>query len=81
MDSRRKHDHEWSDEGSQRVKTTLGSSTAKRRMERTKRRYVVREKSTTQSRRTRRTKREQTSTRPSPHELHEESNIVENARK
>ena len=53
-----------------------GSSTAERRMERTKRRYVVvRTKPTTQSKRTRRTKLEQTSTRSSPAELHHESNV------
>ena len=38
---------------------------------------LVRPKSTTQSKRTRRTKPEQTTTRPSPEELHDESNIVE----
>ena len=37
---RRKHYDERFDEGSQRVKRTLGSSTAERRMERTQRRYV-----------------------------------------
>ena len=36
LDCRRKHDHEWSDEGSQRVKTTLGSGTTVRRMGHTK---------------------------------------------
>ena len=41
LDCRRKHDYERFDEGSQRVKITLGSSTAERRMERTKRRHVV----------------------------------------
>ena len=42
---------------------------------------LVRVKSTSQSKRTRRTKPERTSTRPSPEELHDESNIVENERK
>ena len=42
---------------------------------------LVRTKSTTQSKRTRRMELEPTSTRPSPQELHDESNIVENARK
>ena len=41
----------------------------------------VHTKSTTQSKRTRRTTPEQTSTRPSPEELHDESHIEENARK
>ena len=40
----------------------------------------VRTKSTSQSKRTSRTKLEQTSTRPSPQEQHDECNIVENAR-
>ena len=42
---------------------------------------LVRTKSTTQSKRMRRTKPEQTSTRPSPQELHDESDIVESARR
>ena len=39
---------------------------------------LVRTKSTTQSKRTRKTKPEQTSTRPSPQEFHDVSNVVEN---
>ena len=42
---------------------------------------LVRTKSTTQSRRTCRTKPEQTSIHPRLEELHDESDIVENARK
>ena len=42
---------------------------------------LVRAKSTSQSKPTRRTKPDQTSTRPSPEELHDKSNIVENERK
>ena len=38
---------------------------------------LVREESTSQSKRTRKMKPEQTSTRPGPKELHDESNIVE----
>ena len=37
---RRKHDHERSDEGSPRVKATLGSNIATRNVERTERHYV-----------------------------------------
>ena len=39
---------------------------------------LVRKKATTQSKRTHRTKPEQTSTRPSPTELHDQAHIVEN---
>ena len=89
LDCRRKHDHERSDEGSQRVKTTLGSSTAKRRTERTKRRHVG-SYETDDSIETYAQDEtpEHISTRPSPkelhdeyEELHDESDTVANARK